>query len=205
MSWGVPVGERRQFSFFRERTSTEFPYIYYNEIVEIEVTENPTIPDNITVFESYGENVGIPQIERLGYWENGTDMGLRVWSFPLPILLPVGNWTLIASLISDLMEFYDNDYTTQVIDGPQRIGYRYSASITDWSIVYEIWWSKADGMLLHFFRDEHEARLEGIVTDSVIRINAVQDSLPWTTIAVVAGGGGILLLAGAAILMKRRS
>ena len=205
LSWGVPVGERREFNFFHERSSTVFSYIYYNERVTLEVTENPQIPDNITAIESSGESVDIPQIERVGYWENGTEMGQYVWRFPLPVLLPVGNWTLIASLFSDLMSFYASDYTTEVINGHQRIGYRYTASITDWSLLVEVWWSKADGMLLHYLRDEHEARIEGIETDSIIRINAVQDSLPWTAIMITAGAGGVLLLVGAAVLLKRRS
>ena len=180
-------------------------YTLIDETITLEITENPVLPDNITVWESYDEFVGIPHIERVGYWENGTDMGMSAWYVITPVLLPVGNWTLIASLLTDYIAYFSVDYTTQIINDAQRIGFRYSAAITDYNEIREAWWSKADGMLIHYRWYHYDFRFEGMETESDIVADAVQSPVPWSTIMLIGGAAGVVVIVGAAVFLRRKS
>jgi hypothetical protein len=206
LSWGVQIGERREFKLVRDRNSTIFGHTYINEVVTLEITENPVIPDNITVLTSfYGDpRIGLPYIERMGYWENGTDMGMWAYLFVSPVVMPVGNWSLIASLISNNLNF-TGGYTTELIDTPQLIGYRYSYSEVNFIDFKEVWWNKTDGMLVHYHLHEYDTRFEGLEKDHNIWIDIVQDSFPWATTLLIAVPVSAVLIIGVAVIIKRRS
>jgi hypothetical protein len=207
LHWAVSVGETRQFSLLRDWNSSMSGYAYTNEVVTLEVTENPEIPDNITALTStyYDPWVGLPHIERVGYWENGSDMGMQAYIFPSPVLLPIGNWTLIVSLFEDYLLGFSEDYDTEVVENSHSIGYRWSLidfEITDFR---EVWWSKSDGMFMHYHRVDYDMQNEVVQTDGEVVIDVVSQSLPWDAILLIGVPAGVVLLIGAVLVSRRRT
>ncbi len=205
LSWAVPIGETRDFDLYRERNSTMLGYSLIDETVTLNITEHPEIPEDITVWQSYAEFVGIPEIERIGYWENGTAMGMWAYLIITPILIPVGNWTLIAALLGDYLSDIAVEYTSEVINDGQRIGFRYSAQITDYSEIREAWWSKADGMLIHYRWYHYDFRFEGLETESDIVADAVQPQFPSSVVILVGGVAGAVIILGAVVFLRKKS
>ena len=206
LSWGVPVGETRQFRFYREWNSTISGYSLENDIITLEVTENPVIPDNITVLTAlYGDpRNGIPHIERVGYWSNGTEMGLFAYAVISPVLLPVGNWTLILELFSDYLAPLGPTHELELIDTPEIIGYRWSLVDFDCTDFKEVWWSKEDGMLIHYRYLLYDMTDPIFKTDGEVRVDAVQP-FPWDIVLIVGVPAGTLIIIGVVIVFRRKS
>jgi hypothetical protein len=204
LSWAVPIGETRDFHLYRERDSAILGHSLIDETVTLNITEHPGIPDDITAWQSYDDYVGIPEIERVGYWENGTAMGQWAYLIITPVLLPVGNWTLVDSLLDDYLSGIQAGYSAEIFNDVERIGFRYSGAITDYSEIREAWWSKTDGMLIHYRWYEYDFRFEGLETESDIVVDAVKQPLPWGTIIFLGGAAGALLLVAGVVLMKRK-
>jgi hypothetical protein len=206
LSWGVPVGETQQFRYYREWNSTISGYSFHDEVITLEVTENPEIPDNITVLTSlYGDpRNGIPHIERIGYWANGTDMGIFAWAIISPVLLPIGNWTLILQLFEDYLVPFGGDYEIEIIDTPDTVGYRWSYVQFDRTDFKEAWWSKTDGMLIHYRYLLYDMTDPMFETDGEVRVDAIQP-FPWDIALLIGAPAGALIIIGVVIVFKRKA
>lgn len=187
LSWGISVGQRIDYDFYREvrnYNETEiWDFRFYNIIEDL-----PVIADDI---DSWGEFPTTPN--RTCYYENGTEP-----TFPyIWYALPIGNWDMVIDLWLD----YSSINESNIIDTPQLVGYNCTWSWDDGNTTYiyaEIY-SKSTGVL-HTLQ-QYSPVSENFITSLEIVLIPSND-IPVIYILVAGGVTAVILVA--IVILKRK-
>ncbi|MHA1930399.1 MAG: hypothetical protein ACTSV2_17645 [Candidatus Thorarchaeota archaeon] len=192
LSWGISVGQRLDYDYYRESlffNDTRFEdfsiirdFQFYHIIESL-----PAISDDI---ESGGDLPDTPN--RTCYYANGTEP-----TFPFRLyVIPIGNWDLIIDL---WIESGVNE--SEIVDTPQFVGYNATWSWDDGNTTYiyaEIY-SRSTGVL-HTLQQYSPVSENFITSLEIVLIPS--DDIP--VIYILAAGGIVSVVIVAIVLMKRK-
>ncbi len=191
LSWGISVGQRldydyyREYSYFNDTRFDDYSIIrdfrFYNIVGNL-----PVISDDIDI---RGELPTTPN--RTCYYENGTET-----SYPyLWYVIPIGNWDLIIDLWIGT-----GVNESEIIDTPQFVGYNATWSWDDGNTthIYAEIYSRSTGVL-HTYQTYIPSENSIMQTEIVLIPN---DDNP--VIYILAAGGIVSVVIVAIVLMKRK-
>jgi len=187
LSWGISVGQRLDYDYYREVTNyndTEISDFRFYNIIE----SLPAISDDI---DSWGDLPDKPN--RTCYYENGTEP-----TFPyIWYVIPIGNWNLIIDLWLDQPGINESN----IIDTPQFVGYNCTWSWDDGNTtyIYAELYSRSTGVL-HTLQKYNPVSENFITSLEIVLIPS--DDIP--VIYILAAGGIVSVGLVVIVLMKRK-
>ncbi len=190
-TWGISVGQRLDYDYYRERSFfNDTRFEDYSSIKDIQfyniIESLPAISDDI---ESWGDLPDTPN--RTCYYANGTEP-----TFPyIWYVIPIGNWDLIIDLWigSGVNE-------SEIVDTPQFVGYNSTWSLDggNMTFIYAEIYSRSTGVL-HTLQQYYP--MESLITQTEV-VLIPSDDIP--VIYILAAGGIVSVVLVVIVLMKRK-